>query len=186
MHDVEYEIQRLENATKASGCSLEHRMIKTEVLSRAINDCLETGKLPQQVGERLLERLANVLLYDDLSDYRKNKPSLGDYPFLSGTQLARRQYGSHQRKRQDQGREVPLAAAAAVAMDRRTYASPVKRQRSLKEDMRIDENTSSNDEKRADRYEAFKEGKLQNVAEGEEGYSYTKQRTPILREDKPS
>lgn len=85
-----------------------------------------------QTGERpdgaILNRLANVVLREDLTDKSSAKTSNREYPFLNEKQLGRRKDGI-QRRRNAQGvkyREVPLEQAQNVATDGYDYTLPIR------------------------------------------------------------
>ncbi|WP_025846526.1 hypothetical protein [Brevibacillus agri] len=83
-----------------------------------------TGERPD-VAE--LDRLADALLYEELTDRHPDKVTREEYPIMSETQLARRQNAS-----------APLHAAHYEATDGRNYRVPTRRRRSDYENMFVD------------------------------------------------
>lgn len=100
------------------------------------------------VGERpetkQLERLADLLLYEELHDTHPDKVSLAEYPIMSEHQLSRRHSG-----------EVPMKVAEEYGVDRRCYKPPVRRKRTRKETWQIDRETKSRNEERRKAYREF-------------------------------
>ena len=81
----------------------------------------------------LLERLADVILYEELSDKRSNKMQIYEYPIMSEWQRSRRIEGKSTSKGKDGviHREVSLASASNVATNgidytpsKRSFANP--------------------------------------------------------------
>lgn len=108
------------------------------------------------MGERpepkQLERLANLLLYEELYDNDRMKVRNNEYPILSDTQIQRRQEGAHQRK--GSGSEIPLKAAFSLAADSLNHSIPRRRKRTINEMLRSDTEKSRN-KKRASVYREF-------------------------------
>jgi hypothetical protein len=91
------------------------RTARAQAIEQRIDEYVcATGERPDS-GE--LERLSNAILYEELSDKRRNKMSIEEYPFMSDQQLERRKYGSHTRKHSSRKHEVPLSVAAFVGID---------------------------------------------------------------------
>lgn len=81
----------------------------------------------------LLERLADVILYEELSDKRSNKMQLYEYPIMSEWQRSRRIEGKGVRRNAQGIRhtEVPITSARNVATNgidytpsKRSFANP--------------------------------------------------------------
>ena len=104
---------------------------------------------------KLLEQLANLALYEDLTDKSQYKTRDTEYPFLSDLQLARRQTGANERNTGVQKGESPFKAAATIAMDGRNYATPTRRKRSAYEDLLRDENAQIRNKERKRKYNEF-------------------------------
>ncbi|MEK5414376.1 hypothetical protein [Paenibacillus sp. FSL L8-0708] len=105
-----------------------------------------TGEGPAVVltDAALLERIANVILYDEIADENPYKSQHNEYPIMSEIQLARRREGKHQGKREGvSAREVAFGQAYSIGTDGRSYAEPIRRERSNKENIFMDEATTS-------------------------------------------
>lgn len=75
-----------------------------------------------------LERLSDLILYEELSDARRNKMSAEEYPIMSENQENRRKDARHVRKRPEgAGREVSLREASSVDIGGRNYRRPVRK-----------------------------------------------------------
>lgn len=104
----------------------------------------------------LLDRLNDIILYDDFVDSNPNKAREAEYPVFSETQLARRREGKHQGKREGVvGREVAFGQSNSVGVDGRNYATPIRRERSDKENTFMDAGTKSRNRERQQAYDAF-------------------------------
>lgn len=100
------------------------------------------------VGERpepkQLERLADLLLYEELRDTHPDKMTREEYPIMSDHQLSRRHSG-----------EVSMKVAEEYGVDRRNYKPPVRRKRTRKETWQIDREAKSRNEERRKVYRGF-------------------------------
>ncbi|PFZ38014.1 hypothetical protein COL77_26040 [Bacillus wiedmannii] len=100
------------------------------------------------VGERpepkQLERLADLLLYEELSNTHPDKMAREEYPIMSDYQLSRRHSG-----------EVSMKVAEEYGVDRRCYKPPVRRKRTRKETWQIDKEAKSRNEERRKVYREF-------------------------------
>ncbi|PGO61802.1 hypothetical protein CN980_29165 [Bacillus cereus] len=107
-----------------------------------------TDAYVEVVGERpepkQLERLTDLMLYEELSDTHPDKVALAEYPIMSETQLARRHSG-----------EVSMKVAEEYGVDRRNYKPPVRRKRTRKETWQIDREAKSRNEERRKAYREF-------------------------------
>lgn len=104
---------------------------------------------------RLLEQLANLALYEELTDKSQYKTRDADYPFLSDMQMARRQTGANERNTGVQKGESPFKAASTIATDGRNYATPIRRKRSTYENMLQDEQAKIRNKERRRKYNTF-------------------------------
>lgn len=105
---------------KASEMSRADRIQAIEELT----ECY-TIQMNYRLDSHTLTRMANLILYEELSDPRKNKMSITEYPILSTSQYERRTEGK--RKRQAGAyREVPVEHATNVATDGRNYTLPIR------------------------------------------------------------
>lgn len=103
----------------------------------------------------LLEQLANLALYEELTDKSQYKTRDAEYPFLSDMQLARRQTGANERNTGVQKGESPYAAAATIATDGRNYKTPTRRKRSHYENVLHDANAAIRNKERRRKYNEF-------------------------------
>lgn len=117
---------------------------------------IEKGNEPPMIpmDERLLEQLANLALYEELTDTTAHKSRQSEYPFLSDMQLARRQTGKHGRGGEEVG-EAPLTAAMTKATDGRDYRTPTRRKRSQYEDKLRDAKSKIRNDERRRKYNEF-------------------------------
>lgn len=83
-----------------------------------------TGERPDGAE---LDRLADAMLHEELTDRHPDKVTREEYPIMSEQQLARRQNAS-----------APLHAAHYEATDGRNYRVPTRRKRSTYENMFVD------------------------------------------------
>lgn len=96
----------------------EERMQVIEQLTDAYVE--QTGKVPDG---KMLERMTNVVLHEELTDRRADKMTLEEYPIMSDHQYGRRTTGSQQ-PRNKAGvvtYEVPLEHGSNVGIDGRDY-----------------------------------------------------------------
>lgn len=137
--------------------STKYALAHAEYASEIRAEFIAKGNEPPliQTDERLLEQLANLVLYEDLTDSTAHKSRHSEYPFLSDIQLARRQTGRHERKNVEQGGEVPLKAAFDRATDGRDYSVPIRRKHSVYEDLLRDEKARIKNKERRARYNVF-------------------------------
>ncbi|AJH82075.1 hypothetical protein P5775_21100 [Bacillus cereus] len=99
------------------------------------------GELPEP---KQLERLADLLLYEELSNTHPDKMAREEYPIMSEHQLSRRHSG-----------EVSMKVAEEYGSDRRNYKPPVRRKRTRKETWKIDREAKSRNEERRKMYREF-------------------------------
>ncbi|PFF33215.1 hypothetical protein CN335_21365 [Bacillus thuringiensis] len=107
-----------------------------------------TDAYVRTVGERpepkQLERLADLILYEELHDTHPDKMTREEYPIMSDYQLSRRHSG-----------EVSMKVAEEYGVDRRNYKPPVRRKRMRKETWQIDRDAKSRNEERRRAYREF-------------------------------
>lgn len=131
---------------------IAHRESDSQAISnrdvRAEEIKLLTDAYVEAVGERpepkQLERLADLLLYEELGDTHPDKMAREEYPIMSDHQLARRHSG-----------EVSMKVAEEYGVDRRNYKPPVRRKRTRKETWKIDREAKSRNEERRKVYREF-------------------------------
>ena len=102
------------------------------------------GAVGQRPEPKQLERLADLLLYEELSDTHPDKMTLAEYPIMSDHQLSRRHSG-----------EVSMKVAEEYGSDNRCYKPPVRRKRTRKETWQIDREAKSRNEERRKVYREF-------------------------------
>ena len=143
------DITKLQAATKRGEFPRELRIEKIEQLTEDYYRL--AGEMPDSVA---LERLADLILHEELTDSDRMKVRNNEYPFLSNEQLARRQEGKHSRSSTLSG-EVPLGAADTVGMDGRNHSQPVRRVRNSRENRLVDSAAKIRNKERRQSYEEF-------------------------------
>lgn len=102
------------------------------------------ASIGQRPEPKQLERLADLLLYEELHDTHPDKMAREEYPIMSDHQLSRRHSG-----------EVSMKVAEEYGVDRRCYKPPVRRKRTRKETWQIDRDAKSRNEERRKMYREF-------------------------------
>lgn len=143
-------ITQLQLATKRGELPRGLRLVKIEQLTE--DYFAKTGEMPDGVA---LERLADLCLYEELTDDNEHKVTHNEYPILSDTQIARRREGKHARKTDNPKIEVPLKVAESFGIDGRTYDIPSRRVRSERENRFVDKEAKIRNKERKRRYEEF-------------------------------
>ena len=110
----------------------------------------ERGEMPENAQ---IERLADLCLREELTDINPHQMSVIEYPFMSETQMARRQEGVHKRK--SQAGEVPLKAAHDFGMDGARYKPQTRRKRNTSENIAVDKAAKSRNAERNRIYREF-------------------------------
>jgi hypothetical protein len=144
------EITKLQAATKRGELPRELRLVKIEQLTEEY--FAKTGEMPDGTA---LEKLADLCLYEELTDDDRMKVRNNEYPFLSDTQLARRQEGKHARKQDNPNIEVPLGIAGNYGVDGRTHDYPTRRVRSERENRFVDKEARIRNKERKKAYDEF-------------------------------
>lgn len=113
---------------------------------RAINDLIDEFVLgvyehPDPVQ---LDRLANYILHEELTDQKKNKARREEFPVFSERQLLRRR-----------NCEVSEEGAVFYGNDGRNYRYPERRKRTIREMLFVDKKTKSRNKERLKRYREF-------------------------------
>lgn len=101
----------------------------------------DTGEKPDS---GVLDKLANYILREELTDPRKNKSRIEEYPFFSEYQLARRE-----------NRELPEKAAAHIGTDGKNYRVPKRKKRSVRDMLHVDRHAKSRNKERRKKYREF-------------------------------
>ncbi|WP_232696161.1 hypothetical protein [Brevibacillus daliensis] len=129
------------------------RMERTERISAIdtyINDVIErTGECPNPAE---LERLADAILHEELSDDDEHKMAHEEYPILSATQYARRTQGKHKRRGSGMGGETSLKVVEETGTDGRSHRKPSRRKRSPYELQFVDNNAKIRNKERREQY----------------------------------
>lgn len=132
--------------------NIEDRTERIRAIDALIDEYVDAiGSAPDPVQ---LERLADYILKEELTDASKNKVRREEYPIFSEWQLARRKDGRHRRK-ENAYVEVPLEAARTYSGDGRNYRVPKRRRRRLRENIFMDEKTKSRNRERRRKYREF-------------------------------
>ncbi|EOO19996.1 hypothetical protein [Bacillus cereus] len=122
--------------------AISNRDVRAEEI-KALTDAY-VGAVGQRPEPKQLERLADLLLYEELSDTHPDKMTLAEYPIMSDHQLSRRH-----------SREVSMKVAEEYGSDKRCYKPPVRRKRTRKETWQIDREAKSRNEERRKAYREF-------------------------------
>ncbi|MGE9877946.1 hypothetical protein [Bacillus velezensis] len=163
-------ITEMYTRTKAGKMTRQERIEAITALSDAYFD--STGEHPEQSA---LERMANLVLYEELSDSHPDKVARTEYPIMSDEQLARRKEGKHRKKNDNPRIEVPLSIGQNFGTDGKNHSYPVRRQRSERESAYVDKASLSKNKSRRRKYRKFISGKSPgqftvNIASGEKTY----------------
>jgi hypothetical protein len=144
------EITQLQQATKRGEMPREVRLGRIEALAEEY--FAKAGEMPDGVA---LERMSDLCLWEELTDPDEHKVSRNEYPFLSETQIARRQEGKHSRKTDNPKIEVPLGIAENYGVDGKTHDYPTRRQRSERENRFVDKEAKARNKARREKYTEF-------------------------------
>jgi hypothetical protein len=122
-HRVILDSSLTELERKAYEMTREERIKAVEELTETY-----TMKLDYILDSRSLERMANLILHEELSNSHPDKITREEYPIMSERQLKVRTEGK-ERKRTKTGTvtvEVPLEHASNVASDGNNYTQPTR------------------------------------------------------------
>jgi hypothetical protein len=136
LHEVITELQR---ATKQGALPRELRLVKIEELTE--DYFTKTGEMPDAVA---LERLADLCLYEELTDSNPDKVTKTEYPFFSEHQFEER-YKS----------ETSFKLAEEHGVDGRDHKPPLRRVRTNKDNKFIDKNARIRNKERKHNYNEF-------------------------------
>ncbi|WP_026593015.1 hypothetical protein [Bacillus sp. UNC437CL72CviS29] len=128
--------------------AISNRDVRAEEI-KSLTDAY-VGTVGERPEPKQLERLADLLLYEELSDTHPDKVAREEYPIMSDHQLSRRHSG-----------EVSMKVAEEYGVDRRNYKPPIRRKRTRKETWKIDREAKSRNEERRKTYREFT--KLQDI-----------------------
>lgn len=125
------------------------------------------GPATVPVDSALLDRLADVLLYEELTDENPHKVANNEYPILSEIQMERRKFGARGSENTNMRGEVALntdddiddaasrhhsGVGSQLATDGKVYRYPIRRTRSKQELIFLDTNTKVQNQRRAEQY----------------------------------
>ncbi|KKB71878.1 hypothetical protein [Bacillus sp. TH008] len=149
-------ITELQQRTKAGELDRIERIKEINALVEAYHDSV--GKSPDSAA---LERMANLIIYEELSDPHPDKMAREEYPIMSETQREERIKS-----------EASEKLAEEYGADGRNYKVPTRRKRSSYESKFVDKAARSRNKERRKRYNDFVKGKSEgqftvNIATGE-------------------
>ena len=133
------DITLMQQMTKRGELPRESRMVKIEQLTE--DYFAKTGEWPDAIA---LERLANLCLYEELTDTHPDKVTRTEYPFFSEHQFEER-YKS----------EASFKLAEEHGVDGRDHKPPVRRVRTNKDNKFIDKNARIRNKERQRAYHEF-------------------------------
>ncbi|MBR8661143.1 hypothetical protein [Brevibacillus sp. NL20B1] len=142
LYEKKRETERADDTDGLARVNAEIMRHRTE-RSRAINALIDeyiasTGERPDGTE---LERLANAVLHEELTDPSVWKAKHAEYPFFSEIQLERRT-----------NRDDREEAASLEATDGKCYRKPTRRKRSPKENAFMDRTVKSRNKQRREQY----------------------------------
>jgi hypothetical protein len=148
MNDFNDIIDDIRRRTKAGELPREVRIAE---IDRVTEEWFaKTGKLPD---DKQLERLADLILHEELTDTHPDKMTTAVYPFMSEEQYARRTEGRHVKK--GSRKEVGFGATHTIGTDGSNYAKPLRRAREDNENKHIDKVTKTRNKERLRKYNDF-------------------------------
>jgi hypothetical protein len=134
------EITKLQTATRRGELPREFRLVKINDLIEAY--FAERGEMPDTVA---LERLSDLVLFEELTDSNVHKVAHNEYPFLS----------EHQFDRRDNRESSVGDAIDNSASDGRAHNKPTRRTRSDYENRFIDKKAKIRNKERKQKYNEF-------------------------------
>lgn len=122
-HKVMLDSSMTELERKASEMTRQERIEAVEAITETY-----TMQLNYRLDSHTLERMANLILHEELSDKHADKITRNEYPIMSERQLGRRTQGKerHRNKSGTVTVEVPLNHASNVASDGKNYTQPIR------------------------------------------------------------
>jgi hypothetical protein len=158
-NDIIADIRR---RTKAGELPREVRIAEIDKVTEEYY--LKTGKMPDN---NQLERLADLILHEELTDTNPHKIATTEYPIMSESQYERRVSGKNSRKVDNEGKrialkhEVSFGSTHGYGTDMRKYDKPVRRRWSVDEALEVDKRPSLDENKRESYDNFVKGGKAQ-------------------------
>jgi hypothetical protein len=134
------EITKLQTATRRGELPRELRLVKIEQLTESYY--AKTGEMPD--GKQL-EKLADLCLYEELTDSNPDKMTANEYPFMSEYQFDRRDS-----RESSVGEAIDNSAA-----DGRKHYKPTRRTRSDYENRFVDKKAKARNKERKRTYAEF-------------------------------
>jgi hypothetical protein len=134
------EITQLQQATKRGEMPRKERMGRIEALAE--DYFAKAGEMPDVVA---LERMADLVLYEELTDNNEHKISQTEYPFLSERQYDRRDSREVKSKNDMDGN----------AADGQKHGRPTRRDRSDYENRFVDKKARIRNKERKKEYHEF-------------------------------
>ncbi|WP_332606848.1 hypothetical protein [Bacillus spizizenii] len=155
-------ITELYKRTKAGELTRLERIEEITALADAYFDSV--GEHPESTA---LERMANLVIYEELSDSHPDKVTRSEYPIMSETQFEERYK-----------REASDKLAEEYDQNGMYKGRPIRRTRSTYENKLLDKRAKARNLERRKRYSAFVSGKSPgqftvNIATGEKTYHST-------------
>ena len=152
-------VNTLITSIRESGSSaISNRDVRAKEI-KSLTDAY-VGTVGERPDEFQLERLTDLLLYEELTDSHPDKMTRNEYPIMSETQLARRQTGAHVRKGTTPKGEIPMNALYDVSADGGSPRIPKRRTLNTSEMILRDKTKSRNKERRRTYLEFKKPGKV--------------------------
>jgi hypothetical protein len=133
------DITQLQTATKRGEMPRELRLVKIEALTEEY--FAKAGEMPDALA---LERMADLCLYEELTDTDRMKVRNNEYPFFSETQFEERRKV-----------EASFKLSEEHGVDGRNYKPPVRRDRSNREIKFMDKNARIRNKERKQKYYEF-------------------------------
>jgi hypothetical protein len=134
------DITQLQADTKRGELPREVRIVK---ISTLIEDYFgKTGEMPDGIT---LDRMSDLILYEELTDSNEHKISQTEYPFLSERQFDRRDNREVKSKYDMDGN----------ALDGRNHGMPTRRERTGYENRFIDKKAKIRNKERKKTYDTF-------------------------------
>lgn len=132
-------ITKLQAATKRGEVPREARLVNIEELTEMYREA--TGEWPDSVA---LERLADLCLYEELTDNDRMKVRNNEYPFFSETQFEERRRS-----------EASFKLSEEQGVDGRNYKPPGRRERTNREIKFLNKHAKIRNKERKQRYHEF-------------------------------
>jgi len=136
-------ITELQQRTKTGELDRNDRIKEINALVEAYHDSV--GKSPDSTA---LERMANLIIYEELTNPHPDKMTREEYPIMSETQREERIKS-----------EASEKLAEEYGADGRNYKVPTRRKRSSYEEKFVDRAARARNKERKNRYNDFVKGK---------------------------